>query len=341
MVTTIYVYRDSRRVITPGGSVPLIDLQLGSSFDVSIAFLNEAGDPIALASGSTGRLVLKPRAQFTSGARFKLDTWSSVTGTGASTRYHFKGKLDSRKLRTDLGNLATKDYDLQIEFTELGNVASSQPVATVVSNGYFQAADAAPELPLGGPEAIDFHSEILPPGIAHANGTHFGGYINRGGDLFNVRLSCNEYHAGSTVQILVNGATELFTEPVTLNAATKVWTPDDLVNKLALTSLADGDRLDVIIAFAGGSEYPVAADGLVLDIALRTTSTIEQEGWEWLKQRCPEANGFTHDDDLKELTVEGGGGSSTPAGAGFSIVDGALRFTIDGTAYEIPAFVVP
>lgn len=34
----------------------------------------------------------------------------------------------------------------------------------------------------------------------------------------------------------------------------------------------------------------------------------EDASWEWLKARAPEANGFSHDDVAKELTVTGGGG---------------------------------
>jgi hypothetical protein len=36
--------------------------------------------------------------------------------------------------------------------------------------------------------------------------------------------------------------------------------------------------------------------------------------WEWLKLRAPEANGFTHDDEAKELTVAGGSGSGDVVG---------------------------
>lgn len=282
-----------------GGAAFQLNLSLDSTFELRVAFLDEVGNVVPLPAGSTGRFILKPLERFQSGPRFTLASWT-VTGSGALRRYQFSAVLDSAPLRTDFGNLAVKEYAAQVEYTIAGQRYKSQPIKALVENTYFQAADEPPDLPLGGPESIEFHAEIFPPGLPISTGTHYAGNINRGGDLFNVRLSVQEYHPGSTVQIRVNGSTNLFTSPVAITGQTTVWTPADLVNKLALATLPDGARIDVITEHIVSGEYPVASDALELDIALRTRSTIEQEGWEWLKERIV---GGTVDDEEQTITI--------------------------------------
>ena len=332
MIDTCYIRLSNGAVFAKGGLPYSLSLQLGVTFDLAIAFVDDQDNVVALPEGSTGRFILKPLERFQSGPRFLMQSWI-VQGEGAQRRYRFKAILDSRPLRNDFGNLSVKEYEVQVEYSTSGDTYASRPFACLVSNSYFQGNDAPPPLPLGGPEAIDFHSEVFPPGSLITSGTHYAGNINRGGDLFNVRLSVDDYHPGATVQILINGVTELFTEPVAITAQTNVWSQDDADNKLAVSVIPDGARLDAVTVFAGGIEYPVAPSALELDMALRTTATIEEDGWEWLKARI---DGGTVNNDTKTITVP----SATPDGVGFTVVGGALRFTIGGVTREIPSFEV-
>jgi len=299
VIDTCYLNRNTGVPTAQGGQPFRLELRLDSTFNLAVAFLDDTGTVIPLPSGTTGRFVLKPLERFQSGPRFLMQSWT-VSGEGALRRYHFSAILDSAALRADFGNLATKAYAAQIEYTVNGEKFLSQDIPCNVANSYFQLGDAPPELPIGGPESIEFHAEIFPPGAPISSGTHYAGNINRGGDLFNVRLSVQEYHPGYTVQIRINGTTNLFTAPVAITGQTNVWTQADEVNQLAVATLPDGARIDVITVFLGGGEYPIACDALELDIALRTRSTIDQEGWEWLKERIV---GGTVDDEEQTITL--------------------------------------
>lgn len=306
MIDTCYI-RLSNGAVFAKGELPFsLSVQLGVTFDLAVAFVDDLGNIVALPEGSTGRFILKPLARFQSGPRFLMQAWS-VQGEGAQRRYRFKAILDSRPLRNDFGNLTVKEYEVQIEYTTSGDVFASRPFACTVSNNYFQGNDSPPPLPLGGPEAVEFHAEIFPPTVAISSGTHYAGNVNRGGDLFNVRLSVDDYHAGATVQILINGTTELFTEPVLIEAQTNVWSQDDVVNLLAVSVIPSGARIDVVTVFAGGVEYPVAPTALEVDMSIRTTAQIEQEGYDWLKLRLPESEGYSHDDEAQVIAPPAGG----------------------------------
>jgi hypothetical protein len=55
--------------------------------------------------------------------------------------------------------------------------------------------------------------------------------------------------------------------------------------------------------------------------------------WEWLKLRAPEANGFTHDDEAKELTVAGGSGSGDVVGPASATDNAIVRY--NGTSGKL------
>lgn len=321
MIETCYLNRNTGVATVQGGAAFRLQLRLDSTFDLGVAFLDDNGNVIALPAGSSGRFIVKPLERFMSGPRFIMQSWN-VSGEDATRRYHFSALLDSAPLRADFGNRASKDYAAQFEYTISGAKYLSEDIPCTILNSYFQAGDAPPNLPLGGPESIEFHAEIFPPGVLISNGTHYAGNINRGGDLFNVRLSVQDFHAGATVQIKINGTTNLFTEPVPITAQSCVWSQDDEDNKLAVSTIPDGARIDVITVFVGGVEYPVAPDALEVDIALRTRTTIELDGWHWLEERII---GGTRDDEaqtikLNEITISGG----------------FARTIVGGTTYEWP-----
>jgi len=48
--------------------------------------------------------------------------------------------------------------------------------------------------------------------------------------------------------------------------------------------------------------------------------------WEWLKLRAPETNGFSHDDEAKELTVAGGSGSGDVVGPASATDNAIVRY---------------
>jgi len=52
--------------------------------------------------------------------------------------------------------------------------------------------------------------------------------------------------------------------------------------------------------------------------------------WEWLKLRAPETNGFSHDDEAKELTVAGGSGSGDVVGPASATDNAIVRFNGTG-----------
>jgi hypothetical protein len=55
--------------------------------------------------------------------------------------------------------------------------------------------------------------------------------------------------------------------------------------------------------------------------------------WEWLKLRAPEANGFSHDDVERELTVAGGAGSGDVVGPASATDNALVRY--DGTTGKL------
>lgn len=299
MGDTCFIFRQSRSVVAAGAVAFAPVWRVGTDIELSVGFLTEEKDVAPLPTGSTGRLILKPVGNYVGAARWLVASWT-VTGEGAARRYHFRARLDSDLLRGDLQNAASAQYLLTVEYTAAGMLSASDDIAVTVLNNGFQGSDAAPDLPLGGNESVEFHAEIFPPGAEISAGTYYAGNVHRGGELHSVRLSVQAYQPGSTVQILIDGETELFTEPVVIGAQTQEWTQDDVVNKLAVTELANGARLDVVTTYTPAGEYTTPPDALELDIALRSRATVEQEGWEWLKDRIV---GGQVDDEAQTITV--------------------------------------
>lgn len=284
-----------------------LSLVLGSTFDLAVAMLDDSGLPYALPTGSTGRLVLKPANGTRKARRLEFNAWSP-SGEAARRLYHFRAKLDSEALRNDLATVSSASYEAWIEYTVSGITRQCDPIPVTIKDSGFQPEDAAPELQLGTIEPVAFSAEVVPPGSAITTGTHYAGPVNRGGVIYNVRLTVPTYQPGTTVQVKVNGTTNLFTSAQALTGENNVWWAED--TDLALSSLADGDRLDIVATVATGDGYAVPAHGLVLDIAMRDNVQSEADAWEKLKAFIPESSSVTHNDTDKEIEITGGGGSA-------------------------------
>lgn len=303
-------------VVTEGGAALTLTAKIGADIELQVGFLDDDNNVIPLAAGATGRLIIKPVSRFQSTARFIMQSWTP-SGEGSARRYRFAARLDSKPMRQDLANLDTKAYEAMIEYTVNGKIDYSNPIPLTLQNSYFQPIETAPPLPLGGPEPDPFHATIFGIDEAIVSDSRYAGNINRGGQVWNVRLSVADYQPGATVQILVDGD-PLFTEAQELTAQTMVWSPDDTVNKLTMESIAAGAVVDVVTTFSVGTEYPVAPQCLELDILCRTSSTIQQEGLVWLGGAIVAGSGITitPDEDGKPVIAADGAGGVTAAYSG-------------------------
>lgn len=306
MISNLQITRSSGAVVGVGNTVPSLKLRLGDTQELAFAFTDDAGNVIALPAGSTGRVLLKQDSAFLAKPVWEILSWT-VTGEGNARRYRFTGTLDSEPLRQAMGGDTFGTFKLQLAYVANGLPQICDGITVTIENSYFQTTDTAPPLPLGGPEAWQIGGEVWAANERVISGERWAFNMLRSGTVESIRLSVDEYHVGLEVQIKVNGV-DLFTAPVTITAQTQSWERgDELIALLSLTAAA---RIDVVTTFSG-TDYGTACKGLRLDIAQRTSSTIETEGLVWLGESLVAgANiNITPDEDGKlVITGEAGGG---------------------------------
>lgn len=125
--------------------VPALSAILGTLFQLRVTF-EAANVPVALAGGSTGKLVAKVPGK-EDGPAVLLDTAWTASGAGAQTAYTFAVLADSVQLREALGENAAVALNAQIEWHISGEEYPRRSVLfpLVVSNSASRAEDGAPD----------------------------------------------------------------------------------------------------------------------------------------------------------------------------------------------------
>lgn len=116
---------------------------LRDTWRLDVAF-TEAGLPVALADGSTGKLKVK-RIDHPAGSPLLMDLEWSATGEGAATRYRFTTVCDSEQLRDELGPDPEIVLCCQIEWIIADELHLSQPFELTVINAWSRDSDEAPD----------------------------------------------------------------------------------------------------------------------------------------------------------------------------------------------------
>lgn len=125
--------------------VPALSAILGTLFQLRVTF--EANNvPVALAGGSTGKLVAKVPGQ-EAGVPVLLDSAWTSAGSGAQTSYSFSVLADSVQLREALGTNGALALNAQVEWHISGEdyPRRSVPFPLVISNSPSRAEDGAPD----------------------------------------------------------------------------------------------------------------------------------------------------------------------------------------------------
>ena len=134
------------RATNVSASLPSLMAILGTELVLRVTF-EQANVPIALASGTTGKLVVKLAGK-ESGEVILNDTAWTVAGTGAQTSYTFALLVDSDPLRAALEGVSalavTAQIEWQIEAEE--HPRKSLPFPITVANSPSRLTDGAPAL---------------------------------------------------------------------------------------------------------------------------------------------------------------------------------------------------
>lgn len=143
MEATIYVntsLREARAALT-GTALPVVPVRLQTHLLLSVYFFETDGDPALLSGSPSFRVALKDKNE-PSGSVLAL--LSAATATGADY-YEFEwASVDSSALRTLLGDAATADAVLEIEWTISSDIERVQ-IPVTIDNAWLRTADSAPD----------------------------------------------------------------------------------------------------------------------------------------------------------------------------------------------------
>lgn len=126
-------------------NAPRIAGILGTQLALVVSFFRDSV-PTALADGSQGKFVLKPKLAHGSPA-LVLDIAWAASGDGSARTYSFDALLDSESLRAGLEGKDSEFFAGQIEWTIPGETdpSKSLPFDVIVVNAYSREGDEAPD----------------------------------------------------------------------------------------------------------------------------------------------------------------------------------------------------
>lgn len=336
MKLNLLITKDTGAVTLEGGSVASAALRLADTLELSIAFLDNAGNVIELPSGALGTLMLKRKDYPLENPRITKDGWT-VSGSGAQRRYAFSMRVFSAAMQQDIVADASTPYALQIEWRTGGKPYNCDAIPTLVALSYIQPGDVPPPVPtMGFP--VEWAREVFGPAENVVSDTRWAGNLLLGGPLESIRLSMEDYQPGVLVQLQHNGS-DILLAPKLMTSQSLVIDVDDLPNIIVLSNLLAGARIDVVTSFDTG-DYPTHAKGLQVELQIigsqtSALDTAPTAAYEWLKSKLVAGanHTITPDDEAEELVLasSGGGGGTT-----VTVVGGFARFTISGTTYEFP-----
>lgn len=337
MLLEFNIIKDTGRVFLTGGSVATAALRLGDTLELSLAFTDLAKNVIEMPAGTLGSLSLKRDDGLTGLSRLTKDGWA-IKGTGTQRRYVFVMRVYSPALLADLVADANTSYKLQIEWRYGGKPYNCDLISTLVALSAIQPGDIPPPVPTAGYPVV-WSREVWGETENVHTGTRWAGNILLGGPVQVIRVSCAEYHAGLLVQIKANGV-DVFSSPRALTSQSMEWTVDDDPNLIALLTLANGAKIDVVTSVISGS-YITPVKGLQAEIETIGTErsaldTAPTAAFEWLKAKLAAGSNvtLTADDDNETITVAAIGGGSA---LHYDEATGMIYTTISGTVYEWPA----
>lgn len=336
MKLNLLITKDTGAVTLEGGSVASAALRLADTLELSIAFLDNAGNVIELPSGALGTLMLKRKDFPLEVPRITKLGWT-LSGTGAQRRYGFTLRVFSAALQQDLVTDPATAFVLALQWSIGGTPYNCDGVPTLVAMSYIQPGDVPPPVPTAG-FPVEWAREVFGPAENVVTDTRWAGNLLLGGPLESIRLSMEDYQPGVLVQLQHNG-TDILLAPKLMTSQSLVIDVDDDPNIIVLSNLLAGARIDVVTSFDDG-DYPTHAKGLQVELQVigsqtSALDTVPTAAYEWLKTKLVAGDNvtLTPDDDAEEIEVS----ATVPsAGTTVTVVGGFARFTISGTTYEFP-----
>jgi len=300
---TVHLAQATGSLIIVGNAAPTLSFRVGSTFDLDVVFLDDAGKVTELPSGTTGSLIIKPLGEYLESPLY-IAHWQAA-GSGLSRRYRFSAVMDSQPLRDAVAT--TTSMAMQIVWNVGAAPYAAQSLTCTLEPSYYAPGDLPPPL-LGSTEREDWNQTLINPEQEWTDLSTYAGNVTTGGSITALRLSVAEYHPGGQVKITSNGTTLLNWRDITAQS--------ELVplNALALASVPTGARLDVQVQWLSGTAYTLRARGLELGIVMRSQTLDASSSWDWLKARIPAGGSVTHSDGPQTISISSSGSGSLPTG---------------------------